>query len=188
MLAEREAVVGYAPAPDRLELVMASHSPQCTLERVGDFTSDTDVYAQRHESERDFDSGTGTAPDPGRETLDEADWMCHSHSNTGPEPATELDWTPASFDEDLGVSCVVGEGIAAGWWRWHVPGGDCTYLVTQDADDPDRRQLRRRDASELLLLTEGESVWGYSESDDDRSPFTVSTSTTTCILQFIEPE
>ena len=180
VLAEGEAVVGYAPAADPDQMVLASRPVSCILEHVGTFTSSIDVYAQRHEVDHD-DSRPDTDV-----THSEADWTCYAH--VGPEPATELNWSEASPDDHADVSCVVGEGIAAGWWRWHTAGDACTYLVTQDADDPDRQRLRRRDATERLLLTAGESVWGYSDSADDMEPFTISTTVTQCILQFVEAE
>ncbi len=189
VLAEGEIVLGFAPQPNHDEMVISTNPVRCFLERVGSYTSGIDVYAQRHGSERDRDMPEldDTTDLVGVDEVDsEADWTCYAH--VGPEPATQLDWSKASPDDHAGVSCVVGEGIAAGWWRWHNPSDTCRYLVTQDADDPDRHRLRRRDASELLLLTAGESVWGYSASADDLAPFTISTTATQCILDFFGPE
>lgn len=178
VLAERETVIGFAPEADETELVIATNPVKCILERVGTYDSDVDIYAQRH--------GVDDAQPGADVTRDEADWTCYAHVD--PELATELNWSSASPGDHADVSCVVGEGITAGWWQWRAPGGNCAYLVTQDADDPDRHRLRRRDATEPLLLTAGESVWGYSESSDRFAPFTISTTVTDCVLQLVEPE
>ncbi len=178
VLAERETLIGFAPEADETELVIATNPVKCILERVGSYDSDVDIYAQRH--------GVDDAQPGADVTRDEADWTCYAHADPG--LATELNWSSASPGDHADVSCVVGEGITAGWWQWRAPGGDCAYLVTQDADDPDRHRLRRRDAAEPLLLTAGESVWGYSESSDSFAPFTISTTVTQCVLQLVEPE
>ena len=185
VLAEREAVVGYAPAADHLQLVMASNPPQCILERVGAFTVAIDVYAQRHKSERD---GGPQAPSPRvpQDATGEADWKCYAHDS--PEPATELDWYVTTSEDHPDVSCVVGEGIAAGWWRWHDRWAGCGFVVIQVADDPERLRLQRRDASEPILLTASESVAGYSDGEENFSPFTVSKTWPDCTLQLVEPE
>lgn len=86
------------------------------------------------------------------------------------------------------MSCVVGEGIAAGWWQWRNPTDTCKDLVTEDADVTDHQLVRRRDATDPLLLTEGESVWDYAESPENFAPFTVSSTLSMCILEYIGPE
>ena len=182
VLAEGETVLGFAPQPNHDELVIATNPVRCILERVGSYTSDIDIYAQRHES-----GDRGVVPDQYVEH-DAADWKCYAHAQVGPEPATELDWQVSSFDDHPSVSCVVGEGIAAGWWRWQNPIGNCRFLVVEDADDRNHHRLRRIDASEPVELIAGESVRGYALSGDDHDPFRINTTMAECTLQYEGPD
>ena len=115
---------------------------------------------------------------------------CYAHA--GPEPADLLDWR-TDFDEPHPeVSCVVGEGILAGWWQWHeFSASDCTYVAVLPVDGPDEDGnpfWPRRNAIEPVQLHEGDLVVGYATVGVGSSGPVTATASAACYLEFLGPE
>lgn len=114
---------------------------------------------------------------------------CRAH--VGPEPAELLNWQTDYDRPHPAVSCVVGEGISAGWWQWHessVP--DCTYVAVLPVDGPDEAVAlwSRRNAIEPVQLREGDVVVGYATVGVGNSGPISSTARAECFLEYIGPE
>ncbi|WP_419553095.1 hypothetical protein [Candidatus Poriferisodalis sp.] len=194
-LASGEAVIGYNSSANIDGMISATSRPECFLERTGDHSvPDEETYARRH------DSGSGGVeggddipaeePESAGEFEGDTSWECRAHS--GPEPVDLLDWRDEPGTQHPEVSCVVGEGILAGWWQWHeLSATDCIFVVVDSGDEVDRHlhpSQSRRDAREPILLREGEIVEGYSESGNTGSSFTAGISHPSCFLEHIAPE
>lgn len=115
---------------------------------------------------------------------------CKAHA--GPEPADSLDWR-TNFDEPHPeVSCVVGEGIRAGWWQWHeFSGPDCTYVAVLPVGGPDEGGnsfWSRRNAIEPVQLREGDVVVGYATVGVGNSGPISATAKAQCFLEYLGTE
>ncbi len=194
-LAVGETVVGYSSSASIDEMVSATSHPECFLERVGaNSVAGDELFAQRH------DSGSGgivggediatVEPDSQAPSDGDTSWRCKAHD--GPEPADLLDWLDERGAPQPEVSCVVGEGILAGWWQWHeLSATKCIYVAVDSGNKIDQyshRSQSRRDATEPILLRAGEIVNGYSDTAGTDSSFIAGTSHPNCFLEHIAPE
>ncbi|WP_419838965.1 hypothetical protein [Candidatus Poriferisodalis sp.] len=117
-------------------------------------------------------------------------WHCRAHS--GPEPAELLDWQSDFGEDHPDVSCRVGEGIRAGWWRWHMLSADECRSVTvrpsATAELPEGQSRSRRDAREPIVLNVGDVVTGFTTEDSGESGLIAATSLGYCFLEYQGPE
>ncbi|WP_419946001.1 hypothetical protein [Candidatus Poriferisodalis sp.] len=115
---------------------------------------------------------------------------CRAHA--GPEPADLLDWQTDYDQPHPAVSCVVGDGILAGWWQWHeFSAPDCTYVAVLPVEGPDEDGdlfWSRRNAIEPVQLRAGDVVVGYATVGVGNSGPISSTARAECFLEHIGPE
>ena len=181
-LLDGEVIVGYNETDDFSGIISGTTYPDCFLERVAEHQGPTEeLFAERYS---DLDEGYGDA------SGESSEWACRAHS--GPEPADRLDWEHTSDTPHPEVSCEVGDGILPGWWQWSEGSADdCIYVVVDSGDGLDQRRHQsrpRRDARSPILLSEGEIVLGYSDTEDEFSSYIAAISHPSCFLEHKAPE
>ena len=178
-----EVIIGYSAIDDISDIIGGTSHPSCFLEWIAE--------NERPESETFFERyGELDKDDIADWSEESSSWECRAH--TGPEPVDRLDWKHRSGTPHPEVSCKVGVGILPGWWQWSgYSAPDCIYVVVNTGGELSQTWHSgqdRRDARSPILLSEGEIVQGYSDSDEELDGFIAATSHPTCFLEHTAPE
>ena len=178
-----EQLLGYSDTDDGSEIIAGSSHSRCFVEWIAENRQpEPEMFVERYGEADDDELGDGSEQS--------SDWECRAHS--GPEPADRLDWSADFGSSHPEVSCEVGVGIVAGWWQWAEQSSpECIYVVVDTGDELDQqlhRSQTRRDARSPILLSEGEIVQGYADTEDEYSGFTAATSYPVCFLEYIATE